>query len=168
VAVLGVVLNDYVEKYLHSPLLIAFDLIFFGIILWLVDKYSEKSNKLSAIGYKRSFWIGISQAIALFPGVSRSGITMTAGRLGGLTKKDAARFAFLLATPAMLGAFVFKMKDMALSTVDLPFAVGVISSALFGFLAIKFLLKYLERGSFTVFVWYRIIIAAIVLFIYFK
>lgn len=168
VAILGVVLNDYVEKYLHSPLLIAFDLIFFGIVLWLADKYSKKNNELSAISYNHSFWIGISQALALVPGVSRSGITMTAGRLGGLTKKDAARFAFLLATPAMLGAFVFKLKDIALSAVDLPFVVGVIASALFGFLAIKFLLKYLEKGSFVIFVWYRIIVATIVLFLYFR
>jgi len=101
------------------------------------------------------------------PGVSRSGITMTASRFFGLKRKDAARFSFLLATPAMIGAFLISAKDIVGNDLNLVFLLGVLSSTFFGFLAIKYLLKYLERGSFSVFVWYRIVLAIIITVIYF-
>ena len=165
-AILGLILDNYVEQYFHSPLLIAFNLAFFGIVLWLIDKYAGARYKIQDTRYKQSFLIGCAQAIALFPGVSRSGITMTAGRFFGLNKKDAARFSFLLATPAMLGAFLLSAKDIGRNDINLVFLLAMISSTIFGFLAIKYLLKYLERGSFSVFVWYRIMLALIIVAIY--
>lgn len=162
-AILGYLLNDYIETKLHSPLLIAFDLAFFGIILWLADKYSKKAIAPKEIGYKQTFFVGIAQAVALFPGVSRSGITITASRLLGLPREEAARFSFLLATPAILGAFLLKAKDIQANDLNLSFILGVLASTVFGLIAIKYLLKYLKKGDFIVFVWYRIIIAAIIL-----
>jgi len=166
-AILGVFLDKYVETYLHSPLLIAFNLIFFGLVLWLFDKHSKSSLIVKNVSYSQSFIVGCAQAIALMPGVSRSGITMTASRFFGLKRKDAARFSFLLATPAMIGAFLISAKDIVGNDLNLVFLLGVLSSTFFGFLAIKYLLKYLERGSFSVFVWYRIVLAIIITVIYF-
>jgi len=167
-ALIGFFLENYVETYLHSPVLISFDLIVFGIILWLVDKYFKSDKKIKNISFGQSFLVGCAQAIALIPGVSRSGITMTAGRSMGLTKKDAARFSFLLATPAMFGAFLLSFEDISSKDLNSVFLFGVLSSTIFGFFAIKYLLKYLEKGNFSVFVWYRVIIALIVMFVYFS
>lgn len=166
-AILGIFLEDYVEKYLHSPLLIAFNLIFFGVVLWIVDKRSRSTYNLKLTSYKQSFFIGCAQALALFPGVSRSGITMTAGRSLGLDKKSSARFSFLLATPAILGAFLLNASDIKNNDLNLFFLSGVISSTIFGFFAIKYLLKYLERGNFSIFVWYRVLLAIVVLYFYY-
>ncbi len=165
-AIAGFFLNDIVEQKLHSPLLIAFDLLFFGVVLWLVDKYSRSTNNIQHQSYGRSFLIGCSQAMALIPGVSRSGITISAARAVGINKKDAARISFLLSTPAVIGAFLFKIKDIEANDFNVAFIIGVISSTVFGFLAIKYLLKYLERGNFSVFVWYRVALAIIILAIF--
>lgn len=167
-AIVGVLIKDIVETKLHSPLLIAGNLIFFGILLWLFDKYSESDKKISAMKYGQSFLIGVVQSISLMPGVSRSGITMAAARSLGLDRESAARYSFLLAAPAMLGAFLLKIKDINSSSLDISFLIGMIASAIFGFIAIKYLLQYLKKGSFAVFLWYRILIAAIVLSIYFS
>ena len=166
-AILGLFLDEYVETYLHSPLLIAFNLAFFGVLLWLMDKYSKSTYAIKNITFAQSFLIGCAQAVALFPGVSRSGITMTAARSIGLDRKNAARFSFLLATPAMIGAFLISAKEIVGQDLNLVFLSGVVASTVFGFFAIKYLLKYLEKGNFSVFVWYRIVLALAILFIYF-
>lgn len=166
-AILGLFLDKYVETYLHSPLLIVFNLVFFGLVLWLFDKYSRSNLIVKNITYLQAFIVGMAQAIALMPGVSRSGITITASRFFGLKRKDAARFSFLLATPAMIGAFLVGAKDIVGKDLNLVFLLGVLTSTFFGFLAIKYLLKYLERGNFSVFVWYRIALAIIIVTIYF-
>ena len=163
----GVLLSKYEETIFRSPLLIASNLIVFGLVLWAVDKYSKKKLILTELTYLRSFFLGCAQAIALIPGVSRSGITITAGRLIGLNRKNAARFSFLLSTPAILGAFVLSAKDLATSDLNLAFYLGVLSSTIFGFIAIRYLLKYLEKSDFKLFVWYRILIGLLIFGIYF-
>lgn len=166
-AIVGYLISDYVESTLHSPILLASNLIIFGIILYLVDRLTKKSEKILNISYKQSFLVGLAQSLALVPGISRSGITMIAGRSLGLSRESAARFSFLLGTPAMLGAFVFELKNLSFDNINAPFIFGVISSTVFGFLAIKYLLEYLKRGNFSVFMWYRILLATVVLIIYF-
>ncbi len=165
-AIIGYLISGYVESTFHSPILLASNLIIFGVILYLVDKFAKKSSQISQISYKQSFIVGLTQCLALVPGVSRSGITMIASRSLGLDRENAARFSFLLGTPAMIGAFVFDIKDLPLSEINMPFLLGVISSTVFGFLAIKYLLEYLKRGNFSVFMWYRIALAIIVIGIY--
>ena len=167
VALVGYFLNDYVESNLHGPVLIAIDLIFFGIILWLVDKYAKRRCKIQDTRYKNSFAVGLSQAVALIPGVSRSGITITTARAQGYDRKDAARLSFLLSTPAVIGAFLLHAKDIGLSEINLIFAMGVLASFISGYLAIKYLLRYLEKSNFSVFVWYRIILAIVILLIWY-
>ncbi|MFA4995874.1 MAG: undecaprenyl-diphosphatase UppP [Patescibacteria group bacterium] len=166
-AIIGYLISDYVESTFHSPILLASNLVIFGIILYLVDLFTKTSSQISNIGYKQTFTVGLAQCLALIPGVSRSGITMIASRSLGLDRENAARFSFLLGTPAMIGAFIFDIKDLPLSSINLPFILGVISSTFFGFLTIKYLLQYLKRGNFSVFMWYRILLAGIVLAIYF-
>jgi undecaprenyl-diphosphatase len=105
--------------------------------------------------------IGLSQAVALFPGVSRSGITITAGLFLNLDRQSAARFSFLLSTPIILAAGVFKLKDVFPMPAGeaTPFAIGVVTSAVVGYLAIGFLMKFLQKRSLAVFAIYRIAFA---------
>ncbi len=136
-------------------LVISISLIVMGIILYVVDKKAKSTVKLEEINLKQSVLIGISQAIAAaFPGVSRSGITMTVARGLGVAREPAARYSFLLSTPIVFAATLYKFKDFVF---DLPFVVGVLASFIVGLLVIKFLLKYLQKGSFKVFAIYRVI-----------
>lgn len=136
-------------------LVISISLIVMGIILYVVDKKAKSTVKLEEINLKQSVLIGISQAIAAaFPGVSRSGITMTVARGLGVAREPAARYSFLLSTPIVFAATLYKFKDFVF---DLPFIVGVLASFIVGLLVIKFLLKYLQKGSFKIFAIYRVI-----------
>ncbi len=162
----GFFLEPYVEKYLHSPLLLITNLVIFGLLLWSTEFISHNMQKNSNIRYSQSFIIGVAQAIALIPGVSRSGITMTAAKLIGFSKENAARFSFLLGTPAVLGAFVYHIPTLNTGEISISFWIGVLSSTVFGFLAIKYLIQYLKKGSFAVFAVYRIVLAAVVLAFY--
>jgi undecaprenyl-diphosphatase len=163
----GLILENYVEKYLHSPLLLAINLIVFGLVLWLTDKMAKSEQEIGKITFKQSLIVGVSQCLALIPGVSRSGITMVASRGLGLKREDAAKFSFLLGTPAMIGAFLLQARKLDSTDLNLVFFMGVIFSALAGFLAIKFLLAYLKKSNFSIFLWYRIILAVIVLTVFF-
>jgi undecaprenyl-diphosphatase len=158
----GVFLEDKVETYLHSPLLLAFNLAFFGILLWYVDKKAPDKLPTQDISYKKSFTVGLAQALSLIPGVSRSGITMIAARSIGFSRERAARFSFLLSTPATVGAFLVSLRKMDQITLDVAFVVGVAMSAIAGLLAIKFLLDYLKKSDFSVFMWYRIALAILI------
>lgn len=144
-------------------MLIGILLIAMGVILFIADKYSPAGKNLSRVGLKDSLLIGLSQAFALLPGVSRSGITMTAGRLLGLDRETAARFSFLLSTPIIFGAGILNLRNLSPDDLTLPFIAGVLVSALVGFAAIKFLLRYLVRNSFSIFVAYRFVLGAAII-----
>lgn len=142
-------------------LVIAITLIVMGIILYIVDKKAKSNTKYEDITLKQSVLIGISQALAAaFPGVSRSGITMTIARAVGVDRESAAKYSFLLATPITFAAVIF---DLKLFTFDLSFFIGIIASFIVGILIIKFLLDYLKKGSFKIFAIYRVIIGLIVI-----
>lgn len=162
-AIIGFLIQDLIEKSFHGPMMIAINLILFGLILWFVDTSAKKNSKIKDISFGQSFLVGIAQSIALVPGVSRSGITMIASRGIGLKRESAARFSFLLGTPAMIGAFLLKFKDLTPAELTLPFFISVATSAIVGFLAIKFLLNYLKKSNFSIFLWYRIAFAALII-----
>lgn len=144
---------------------IAIALIVMGIILYLVDKKCDSKVSYENITLKQSILIGVSQALAAaFPGVSRSGITMTVGRSLKIDRESAAKFSFLLATPIVLAALLV---DLPAFSFSIPFLVGVIASFLVGLFVIKFLMDYLKKGSFKVFAVYRIILGIIILGIVF-
>lgn len=165
-AIVGFLIQNKVEEYFHEPLLIAVNMAVFGLILFLVDKYSKNTVTTQETGIVRTLIVGIAQSLALIPGVSRSGITIIASRGIGLNRENAARFSFLLGTPAMIGAFILKIKDVDPATLDFTFWIGVLVSAISGYLAIKFLLSFLQRSNFSLFVGYRMLFAIIVIFVY--
>jgi undecaprenyl-diphosphatase len=162
--ILGVLFEEHIETTFRNPLLIGIMFIVMGIVIYAADKYSESRFELMDIGPKRSFLIGVSQAIAMIPGVSRSGITMAAGRAMKIKREDAARFTFLLSTPFIFLSGVYKAKDLISVPVEtLPFIIAILTSAAVGIFSIKFLLEYLKRKGFGIFAVYRIVLGAIVI-----
>ena len=146
-------------------LVIAITLMVMGIILYFVDKKAKSTVKYKNITLKQSMLIGMSQAIAAaFPGVSRSGITMTVARWLNVEREAAAKYSFMLAAPITLAAVIFDLNNF---TLGLPFIIGVLSSFIVGVLIIKFLLNYLKKGSFKIFAIYRVIIGIIVIGLFF-
>jgi undecaprenyl-diphosphatase len=173
-AILGYIFEGKIETSLRSPILIAGALFIFGLIIYLIDHFMKHYRRLKEMTWWQSILIGFGQSLALIPGISRSGATMTAGIALGFKRKTAAKFSFLIATPIMLGATIFRAKDMF----QLPAAdwfngfgifaaiIGFIIALISGYLAIKYLLKYLSHGSFTPFVIYRIALAVVIVIFY--
>jgi len=153
--IIGFLLDHFAEEILTKPLIIAIALIVMGIVLYVVDKYSKNKTSYEELNFKQTFLIGLSQALAFIPGVSRSGITMTIGRLLGVKREAAAKYSFMLSAPIVLAATAYKFKDFVF---DLPFIIGVIISFVVGIFVIKFLLEYLKKGSFKWFSIYRVIL----------
>lgn len=155
------------EKSLNVEMLvIGITLIVMGIILYVVDKKSKSNIKYEKMTLKQSILIGTSQCLAAaFPGVSRSGITMTVARALGIDREGAARYSFLLATPITAAAVIFNLGKFQFTS--LAFWIGILTSFIVGILIIKFLLDYLKKGSFKAFAIYRVLIgiAVIVAFI---
>lgn len=142
--------------------LIAVALIIMGIILFVVDKKSASKVKYEQITLKQSILVGISQAIAAaFPGVSRSGITMTVARGLNIERESAAKFSFLLSTPIVAAAVLADITKFNLTSI--PFWVGVIASFIVGLIVMKFLFKFLQKGSFKIFAVYRVVLGLLVL-----
>lgn len=166
-AIFGYFLDDWAESVFRNPLIIAFTLAVMGLILFIADKTLKARKDLNSITWKDSLLIGISQAVAIIPGVSRSGATITSGLFLGLDKSSAARFSFLLSTPIILGAVIFKFPELIESGLNLEILLGVLFSALSGYLAIKYLLKFVEKVGYKVFFWYRLALAILVLTFYF-
>lgn len=141
--------------------LIAFALIIMGIILAIVDKKAESKYKYEEITLKQSILVGISQAIAAaFPGVSRSGITMTIARALKIDRESAAKFSFLLSTPIVAAAVLVDITEFALTSA--AFWIGVIASFVVGLIVVKFLMDYLKKGSFKGFAIYRILLGLLI------
>ncbi|MBX6378275.1 MAG: undecaprenyl-diphosphate phosphatase [Clostridia bacterium] len=165
-AVAGYLCEGVVETVLRSPLVMAFSLAGVGIVLWSVDRRRGGRTGGREAGFGEALVMGVAQAIALVPGVSRSGITMTAGLLCGLPRAEAARVAFLLSFPIILGAGVLKVGDVGPDAAKPAFWAGVIASAVTGYAVIRYLLAYLRRGTYAVFAVYRLMLAAVVLVSY--
>lgn len=166
--VAGLLFESAIDKFIRSQtLIIAVGLATMGIILYYADKNSAQRINFENITFKQTLIIGFSQALALIPGVSRSGITMTTGRLLGLSREASAKFSFLLATPIIAGA-ALKHTPQIIHNVSSPlFLVGTITSAIVGLLCISLLLKYLKKNNFAIFAVYRIILAALIVSVYF-
>jgi undecaprenyl-diphosphatase len=165
-AVVGAVFEGPIQEHLGAPWLIAVMLAIFGVVLWWVDARSRSDRGIESIRVRTGLGLGVAQAMALSPGVSRSGITMTAARWIGLDRESAARFSFLLAIPITAGAGLFKGVDLLQTGFQgyaTEFFWGFVSSAVSGFLVIWALLGYLRRHSFKAFMYYRLGVAALVL-----
>ena len=163
--ILGLAIDKLMENF-QPVLFIAFNFVFFGWLLWYMDKKSKTDLVPAKMTYKKAFVVGLFQSIALIPGVSRSGITLTGSRLIGLPREEAARFSFLLATPVIIGALLVKLPSIINEDINWSFFAGVITAAIFGILAIKFLLVYLKKSDFSLFLWYRVAVAVLVVIVF--
>jgi len=166
-AIIGYALEKKAETIFRTPLLIAVALIVMGAILYWAETKSAKKNDLNKITLRTSFLIGLSQALAIIPGVSRSGITMTTGLFSGLNREAAARFSFLLSTPIILGAAIIKVPHLVRhpDVIDAKFIIGMVVACITGIASIRFLLRYVQTKTFLPFVWYRFVIGALVIII---
>jgi len=162
--IVGIVFKDFIEENFRQPLLVATTLFIFALVLLFADKTGAKKREFGKIGWKDALLIGFAQAVSLVPGVSRSGVTISVGLLKGLNREAATRFSFLLSTPAIAGAAALTAKDAVNIGSDGNigvFVVGTTLAAISGWLAIKFLLKFVSTHNFDVFVWYRIGLAVL-------
>jgi undecaprenyl-diphosphatase len=168
-AIIGFLFEKQVETSLRSPILIGTTAIAIGLVMWVADRIGTKKKDLGQLSAADGLIIGTAQALAIIPGVSRSGSTISAGLFRGLDREAAARFSFLLLTPVTGGAAAKKLWGLMRHEGGIPadmhtaFIVGMIVSAITGFLAIGFFLKYLRTGTLSVFVWYRIVFGIIVI-----
>jgi undecaprenyl-diphosphatase len=166
-AIIGKLLEAKAESVFRSPLLIVVTISGFGVILLLADYLGNKTKNLDRVKWLDAILIGISQAIAVIPGVSRSGSTIAAGLSLGFKRADVARFSFLMSIPIIFGAGLVNIKHFHDGAVTAELVVGFITAAIFGFLAIKYLLKFLANNSFKIFVWYRLLFSILILAVYF-
>ena len=167
-AILGLIFENLIENQFRSLTLIAYSLILFSFVIIAAEIYAKRQKQQKAISKRDSFVVGLAQSLALVPGVSRSGATISAGLFLGQTRASAARFAFLLSGPIIAGAGSKKFLDVALrenlTSADLQFfIVGIVSSAIFGYLTIKYFLKYLQKNTLYPFIIYRVILGALLI-----
>jgi undecaprenyl-diphosphatase len=164
----GLLLNDFIEQNVRQAGLVAIMLLFGAAIMWLADRWGSQLRGVDDLGPARALGIGAAQALALVPGISRSGVSISAGLFAGLDRASAARFSFLMATPVIAGAGLYELRKVvgggtAVEGNVLPLVVGLLAAMLSGFAAIHFLLRYLRTNSLSIFVAYRVVLAAIVI-----
>ena len=165
-AIAGILFEDIIENAIRTNfIIIAIALIVMGIIIYLVDKKFDSKKEIENMSLKDAIVVGCSQVFALVPGFSRSGTTIAAGRILKLKREDAAKFSFFLSAPVVLGAVVLDLKDSIPVIMDnlLIFVVGILVSFVVGMLCIKFLMKYLKKNDFKIFMWYRVILGIVVI-----
>ncbi len=166
-AVVGVLFEDTIDEHVRDKFwLIAIALIVMGIIIYLVDKNRPRDRDLKKMTLKDAIIIGCSQIFALIPGFSRSGTTIAAARGLKMEREDAAKFSFYLAEPVVLGAVVLQLIKIDFSIIAdnlAIFGVGILVSFVVGLICIKYLLKYLKKNDFKLFMWYRVALGIIVL-----
>lgn len=168
-ALFGFLLNDTIESKIRPMIwLVALLLALMGIFIFLGDKWADKhyriETELKHISLAQAIIIGLSQALAVIPGFSRSGTTILAARLTGLSKTAATKFTFFLSVPIILGATILKIPEL---TFSIETIIGIIISFLVGLISIKFLLNYVKKNDFSIFAIYRVILAIIILIKYF-
>ena len=164
-AIAGKTLEGPIEDlFRSSPFLIVSFLVGFGLLLAFADTISAKSCNLDRMDLKNALLVGLAQCLALMPGVSRSGITITGALFLGYNRETAARFSFLLSLPIVAGAGILKVGKLLKTGIPageaMPLLIGIASSAVFGYLSIAFLLRLVQRHTLYPFVWYRLLAGA--------
>jgi undecaprenyl-diphosphatase len=162
-ALFGLLLEKQAETIFRNPLLIAGTLFVVGLVLFLADKYAKHRKNINEITKKDALIIGFSQAFAIIPGISRAGATITSGLFLGLNRVSAARFSFLLSAPIIFGATIIKVPSFIKSGVGSYEIIAVVTAAVSGYLAIAWLLKFIEKVSYKIFFWYRLALAIVII-----
>ena len=170
-AIVGALISDLFEEQIREVGLVAVTLVVGGVIMWIADHFAPRTKDVDDVTFPVATGIGVAQAIALVPGISRSGISISAARFAGLDREAAARFAFLMATPITAGAILFEARKLVTGeagvTVEAgPLIVGLVASLVSGIVAIRFMLGYLRTRSLDIFVLYRFVLAAVVLIVW--
>jgi undecaprenyl-diphosphatase len=166
-AIFGILFEKRADTSFRAPLLIASTMTALGIMLWVFDRNPRKLRRtISDMTLRDAFLIGLSQAFAIIPGVSRSGVTITTALALRMKREDAANFSFLMATPIIAGAGLVKSHELIKSGMSPGLAAGFIASTVFGLLAISILVNYVRTRSYRPFVWYRIAFALVVIIVY--
>jgi undecaprenyl-diphosphatase len=165
-AVIGVLFEKQAESNFRSPILIAIALATLGVALWFFDRTAPQTRKISEITLSDALLIGLSQAFAIIPGVSRSGSTITTARLLRVERADAANFSFLMATPIIAGAGLYEGRHLIHEGITGDVVAGFITAAIFGLIAIAALIRYVRTRTYQPFAWYRVVLAAFVVAIY--
>jgi len=180
-AVFGVLLEEKVQGAFRAPWLVGGSLIVFGILLWAVDKYAPTTGQVvvgddspathhepvDSITWFKASMIGLAQAVALVPGVSRSGATMTAGRALGLSREATAKYSFMAAAPIILGGAFFGLRHVPLNElVSLDWVLGFSAAAIASLALMKWMLLYVKHHTFTIFMWYRIGLGVFIIALY--
>jgi undecaprenyl-diphosphatase len=164
-AIAGLALESYAETTFRDPRLVAVALMLMGVVLWLVDRFAAQNRTLSSMRWQDALLIGLAQMFAIIPGVSRSGSTITAGRALNLSRESAAVFSFLMSMPIIAAAAVLKMPEaLREHGLSAQMVVGILASAVSGWLAITVLLRLVVRHSYGVFAVYRVVLGAGILF----
>jgi undecaprenyl-diphosphatase len=161
-AIIGLAFEKQAETIFRSPLLIAIALALMGIALWYFDRISPQRRTIGEITYIDALLIGLSQAFAIIPGVSRSGATITTARIVSLNRQDAANFSFLMATPIIAGAGLVEGRHLLHGAVSGDVWLGFVAAAIFGLAAIAGLIRFVRTRSYGVFAWYRVALAIVV------
>lgn len=163
----GLVFKNFIEREARSLYVISASLILLGLALWAAERRGARTKGMEAVEFRESQIVGLAQALALIPGSSRSGVTITAGLFLGLARDAAARFSFLLGIPAILASGVFEFRELLKHGLGdggmLALALATAVSALSGYLAIAFLLRYLRTHSTHLFIWYRLALGTVLL-----
>jgi undecaprenyl-diphosphatase len=183
-ALFGVAFDDKIEKYStpafktaenvmtgfkYAPVVVGVCLIIFGVLLWAVDRFMTKAEPLESMTWSKALLVGIAQAAALIPGVSRSGSTMTAGRALGLSRDATARYSFMAALPIIGGAAVFGLRDVALTELlSLDWVLGFTAAAITSVVLMRWMLNYVRNHSFSIFMWYRIAAGVLLIAVFFS
>ena len=170
-AVAGLLLEGLIASSFRSVGIVALMLVVGGVIMLLADRLGARTRSIGDVTFPIALGIGTAQALALVPGISRSGASITAGRIAGLDREPAARFAFLMATPITLGAILFEARGLLTGEIGVevsivPLVVGMVAALVSGLVAIRFMLSFLRRQSLDVFVLYRFGLAAVVLVVW--
>lgn len=165
----GLAFKDVIEVYLRSPLVIAATTIIFGLLLWFADKRSKLVRDEYTLSWQDFLVIGSAQAMALIPGTSRSGITITAGLLLGLTREASARYSFLLSIPIIVLSGLGVTKDLLTSTAPVEWntlLIGTVIAAISAFICIHYFLAFINRMGMTPFVIYRLLLGVLLLWVF--
>jgi len=166
-AAFGVLFEEQAKTVFRSPLLVAGTLVVFGLILWYVDRICPQKKDQEQMRWTDSLVIGLSQALAIVPGVSRSGATVTAGRVLGFNRETAVKYSFMAALPIITGATIWGLRDVSASMIfSSTWILGFVAAFVSSIWAMKFLIKYVKENDFKIFVWWRFGLAALVIILY--
>jgi undecaprenyl-diphosphatase len=166
-AMIGLAFEKQAETVFRSPLLIAIAMAALGVALWVFDRIAPQKRTIHEITYADAILIGLSQALAIIPGVSRSGATITMARLVRVERQDAANFSFLMATPIIAGAGLVEGRHLIHMGLTSDVFIGFAAAAIFGLLAIVALIRFVRIRTYAPFAWYRVVLAAFVIAIFY-